>query len=347
MSEKKAFRRLLGYLAGALMSVAIIIFCIDPFYHYHDAWFGLPVVLENAVYQTPGAARNFEYDSVIIGSSMTENFHAKWFDEAMGWNTLKLSYSAASTNDLKAILEQVFSREESPKNIVLDINDYQLTVDPEAMYVKRPEYLYDYNIFTDLSYIYNQDVFLTAVKRVTDKVMGRQSNLDDAYTWEAEEYFGVDKALGAERGLRAELEQSIKTKPTIEICDANLDNILPFIETHPETTFYVFYPPYSMLYWEREILIGRLEDILAVYGRSMERLFEYDNVKVFYFQNEKELISNLENYRDSAHFSPEYNKYICDCIAIGKRQIDKECYQEQLADMYEYAISFEYSILWE
>ena len=53
MSGKKAIQRLIGFLAGVLVCIALLVFCVDPFYHYHDAWFGLPVVLENAVYQTP------------------------------------------------------------------------------------------------------------------------------------------------------------------------------------------------------------------------------------------------------------------------------------------------------
>lgn len=349
MSEKKALKCLLGWMAGGLIFVAVLVFCIDPFYHYHDAWFGLPVVLENAVYQTPGAARNFTYDSVIIGTSMTENFHAKWFDEALGWNTLKLSYSGARTDDLQAILGQVYADGNSPENIVMDVNAYQLVVEPWTAYAIRPEYLYDGNPLTDVSYLYNQDVLLMAMNRVLDKFSGRESNLDDAYTWEEEAHFGVAHTLEAERQLRAGLEQTLaKGLPeyTMETCDANLDNVLPFIEAHPETTFHVFYPPYSMLYWEEEIMKGCLEDMISFYGRSMERLLEYDNVKVYYFQNEKEIISNLDNYRDSTHFRPEYNKYICECIQKGERLVTKETYREQLQDMYEYANTFDYESLW-
>ena len=348
MSEKRAFQYLLGYLVGGLMCVAVLVFCIDPFYHYHDAWFDLPVVLENAVYQTPGAARNFEYDSVIVGTSMTENFRASWFDEAMGWKTLKLSYSGARSNDLKAILEQIYSGEESPENIVMDVNAYQLTVEPETAYAVRPEYLYDQNPFSDVYYLYNQDVLLAGMSRVVDKFTGRESNLDDAYTWEEEEHFGIARTLEAERHQRVILEQGIQEvrRPGQSVCDQNLDNVLPIIAAHPETTFHIFYPPYSMLYWEEEIIKGTLEDMIAVYGRSMERLLEYDNVRVYYFQNEKEIISNLDNYRDSTHYRPEYNKYICECIAEGRKLVNRETYREQLADMYEYARTFSYESLW-
>ncbi len=349
MSEKKAFYCLFGYLAGGLLAVAILIFCLDPFYHYHRSWFGLPVVLENAVYQTSGAARNLPYDSLILGTSMTENFHASWFDETFGWNTVKLSYSGARTNDLKAILGQIYQREQSPANIVMDVNTYQLTVDPDSAYAVRPEYLYDSNVITDVSYVYNQDVFLASMNRIIDKLEGRESNLDNAYTWEEEEHFGRMKTLEAEMKERAAAAASGQTAATVsmDVCDRNLNNVLPFIEAHPETTFYIFYPPYSMLTWEREMLNGNLEKMIEVYGHSIQRFLEYDNVKVYYFQNEKDIISNLDNYRDAGHYRPEINKYICESMKNGKGLVTKDTYQEQLRDMYEYAVAFDYEALWE
>ena len=344
MTEKKAFYSLAGYLAGALVLVALAVFLVDPFYHYHDAWFGMPVVLENAVYQTPGAARNLEYDSVIVGTSMTENFHASWFDEAMGWKTLKLSYSGARTDDLKAILGQIYTNREAPENILMDVNAYQLTVDPKTAYAIRPEYLYDDKIVTDTSYLYNQDVLLASVNRVLDGLHGRESNLDEAYTWEDEVYFGKDQALETERKTRG----GMAYEPiSLEVCDQNIDNILPFIEAHPETTFYIFYPPYSMLYWEREMIGGSWEEMLFLYKHSIERFLEYENVKVYYFQDEKEIISNLDNYRDATHHRPEYNKYICECIAAGKNLLTKENYEDRILGMYEYVQKFDYEVLWK
>ena len=61
------------------MAIAGLVAFVDPFYHYHDATKGFEANMDNAIYQTPGAADHFTYDSVIVGSSMTENFHESWF----------------------------------------------------------------------------------------------------------------------------------------------------------------------------------------------------------------------------------------------------------------------------
>lgn len=350
LTERTAFLRLGGFLAGALILMAAFVYVVDPFYHYHDAWMGLPVVMDNAVYQTSGAARNFEYDSVIIGTSMTENFHAKWFDEMFGWKTLKLSYSGARSDDLKAIFGQVFSRENTPENVVMDINAYQLTVDPFSAYAERPEYLYDRNVFNDVSYLYNQDVLKASVSRVIDKAQGREILLDDAYTWEEQSLFGKEKTLEAEKQSRTGLEESIRaglTLPTIAVCDENLNNFLPYIEAHPETQFYIFYPPYSMLYWEQEMLKGEVEEMMVVYRHSIERLMKYDNVKIYYFHDEYQVIGDLDNYRDATHYRPEYNRYICECIAQDRNRLTPENYMQRLQDLKAYVLDFDYGSLWK
>ena len=54
----------------------------------------------------------------------------------------------------------------------------------------------------------------------------------------------------------------------------------------------------------------------------------------------------MDNYRDYTHFRPEYNRYICECIKTGENLVTKDNYKEQLQDMYEYAVSFDYEALW-
>ena len=350
MNEKKHFLCLCGYIAGIGTAIAVLIFCVDPFYHYHNVWFGLPAILDNAVYQTAGAARNLEYDSLIIGTSMTENFHASWFDE-LGWDTLKLSYSGARTDDLKAILEQVYSRTESPKNIVMDVNTYQLTVPSWTAFVVRPEYLYDDNILTDVSYLYNYDVVIETVERLVDGLHGREDNLDEAYVWEDEAYFGQQAAFHSAVDDKQTLVdlgyEPVDLNEMLQCCDENLENILPFIEAHPETQYYIFYPPYSMLFWEQEVLKGELSEMLAVYEHSMRRFMEYENVHLYYFQNEKEIISNLDNYRDTAHHHPRYNRYIFECIRGDKNLVTEENLRLYIEDMYQYAENFDYDLMWE
>ena len=358
-SEKTAFGRLLVCLLAGLLVFGGFVVVTDPFYQYHGPWFGLPVTLDNAVYQTAGAARNLPYDSAIVGTSMTENFHTGWFDRELGWKTMKLSYSGARTDDLKAIFQQVFTKER--RNIFMDINAYQLTCDSTTAYVSRPGYLYDKNPFNNYRYVFNHDVFVLGLDRILKAVEGAEDNVDEAYTWEEEELFGREIALNACRDTKEELMRSweareggelvaVQAQDTrqekLRVCRENLENILPFIEGHEDTEFVIEIPPYSMLYWEQEVLKGELEDTVEIYRYAIETLLSYENVKIYYFQDEEELITNLENYRDPSHHRPEYNRYIFECIRDGRNLLTRENYEGHLTHMYELARDFDYETLW-
>ena len=102
-----------------------------------------------------------------------------------------------------------------------------------------------------------------------------------------------------------------------------------------------------MLYWEEKVLSGTLEDMMAVYAYAIKTLLNYDNVKVYYFQDEKDIITNLDNYRDSCHHKPEYNRYMFECIRDAKKVITIEDYEEKLTAMYEYVVSYPYDQLWQ
>ena len=65
----------------------------------------------------------------------------------------------------------------------------------------------------------------------------------------------------------------------------------------------------------------------------MKELLSYENVEFYYFQNDREVITDLENYMDILHFSPDINHYICDSMIKGERRVDQENYQEVMADM--------------
>ena len=79
--KSKTFSLLSLFLTLALLLVAgVTVWIVDPFYQYHKPLADLQPLVNRAEYQNVGMARHLDYDSVITGSSMTENFRASWFD---------------------------------------------------------------------------------------------------------------------------------------------------------------------------------------------------------------------------------------------------------------------------
>ena len=72
---------IMGTLAVLAVCAAATIY-IDPFFHYHAPLQEYQYPINEERYQNDGIVKHFEYDALITGSSMCENFKTTEFDEA-------------------------------------------------------------------------------------------------------------------------------------------------------------------------------------------------------------------------------------------------------------------------
>ena len=98
----------------------------------------------------------------------------------------------------------------------------------------------------------------------------------------------------------------------------------PYIEARPDVEFIFYAPPYSILYWDDCILRGRLTAEICALNEVYKRLLEYDNVRIFYFQDDWDLITDLNNYKDYSHFSKEISYYIYECMRDGVHEVNSD-----------------------
>lgn len=82
------------------MVIAAVVY-VDPFMHYHkplkDVFY---YNLNNERSQNDGITKHFDYDALITGSSMTENFKTTELDEIFGVRSIKVPYSGGSYKEL-------------------------------------------------------------------------------------------------------------------------------------------------------------------------------------------------------------------------------------------------------
>ncbi len=187
------------FTAFGFLLAALLVIYVDPFFHYHKPLKGFPYLVDNQLSQNPGMARNMDYDSVILGSSMTVNFQTTWFGELMGLQTIKLSYSSAYPKDQANIMEIIFDsakdKRKSPvKTVFLGVDVITYTGGVEETKYPIPEYLYDDNLFNDIHYVLNKDVLLNYVLRpLADP---DPTDLSNVYaSWWTEEYYSEDWVL--------------------------------------------------------------------------------------------------------------------------------------------------------
>lgn len=70
-----------------------------PITIYHRPSWYTPLLSEEERYQNPGLAKNYDYDNIIIGTSMTENFLPSQVDASLGGTTLKLSMEGSTVDE--------------------------------------------------------------------------------------------------------------------------------------------------------------------------------------------------------------------------------------------------------
>ena len=166
-SKENPYLKALAGTAAALAAICMLtVYLLDPFYHYHKPWFGLKAVLNEKEYQVPGSLRHFDYDSVLVGSSVVENNDNRWFDEAFGGTTIKAVRSYGGIADLVWYLNLAFeSREqkgEKIRRVFFNLDPASLTQEAQTTFEASgcPMYLYDRNPFNDVKYLLNKTVLL-------------------------------------------------------------------------------------------------------------------------------------------------------------------------------------------
>lgn len=316
-----------------LVLCALMVIIFDPFFQYHKPLKGLKKVLTEKEYQVPGSLKTLEYDSVIAGSSVAENYYNGRFNEGFDCESIKAIRSNGTTADLCFYLDIAFEHREL-KYVFYNLDPAALIADTEPSYESTgsPMYLYDDNYINDIEYVLNKDVLLERIPYLLAQSLIGDYDEHDSYNWAQWKQFNSELAL--KHYVRYPEIAKMKAENYYEKeVSANLKILTDRISTHPETTFYIFVPPYSMLWWDYIYRTGDLESYLYNMKMAMETLLEYENVRFFYFQNDADIITDLELYMDALHFSQDINHYICDCMIEGSHEVTKDNYKETIEDM--------------
>lgn len=312
-----------------MILVGALVYYVDPFFHYHGPIEGFSYVIDDQLTQNPGMAEHFDYDSAILGSSMTVNFNPDYFKELMGVNTLKLSYSSAYPKDISNILAKIFEPRQDRsshqiKKIFLGLDVITYSGDVEETKYPLPEYLYDDNPINDIKYLVNKDVLLNYVLR--PMVDPEPMDLSKIYvSWWTDEYYSEERVLLGHDYIEAKNPDKLPEHAFDEPIAENLRvNIIPYIEDHPETEFVIFFPPYSILFFNDAIMNSHIEATLNSYIVVEKMLNSFDNVSMYYFPAMTDVVTDLNNYADYTHYHPDINKYMTECFVDGEYYIAKD-----------------------
>ncbi|WP_034465941.1 hypothetical protein [Butyrivibrio proteoclasticus] len=330
MTASKFLKKLIIWILVLVVAVGAVVYAFDPFYHYHKPWFGLKAVLNDKEYQCIGTLRHFDYDALLVGSSVMENNDNTWYDEAYGVKSIKAIRSYGATADLCYLLDEAFDNQEI-RYVFYNIDPSSLSSSAETTYESTgcPMYLYDKNPFNDVQYLFNKDVLFEKIPyQVANSYMGDYQE-GKSYNWAQWKNFSENDALGLYfRPIKVH-EMYEETYYQDEL-NANIALLTKRVEDHPETQFIFFYPAYSMLWWDGIYRTGERDAYIYNEIQMTKALLTYDNVRIFCFQDLEEVTTNLNYYMDSIHFSPEINKLMLDKIVAGENEMTLDNYEQML-----------------
>lgn len=348
----------IGTLALTILALAVFALptiIIDPFFHYHGPLDGLSYPLGSDGYDerylNDGILRHFSYDSIIIGSSMCENFKTSQAQELFGGAFVKIPISGCTYKEIDDNLRRAFSYGKEIKTIIycLDYSRFN-TVKDEMVDFPFPTYQYNQNPFDDVYYVLNKDVLFGNTRGVLEYTRnGNQTtSFDDYAAW------ALSFPTGAEYVLDDCPERVIgdKVRPMTDSEREDLwlsvrQNVTALAKEHPDTTFYLFFPPYSICYWEEMRSMGKIGWHVEGERIVMEEVFQCPNIRLFSFSDEFELVENLDNYRDVKHYGQHVNEWILECMVSGEHEVTKENCEEYLASIRDHYQNFDYSTIRE
>nr|MCR5278312.1 hypothetical protein [Lachnospiraceae bacterium] len=348
--SKKWALTLIIFPIFVLVAIGTFTAVIDPYFHYHAPLQGLGYILEDERYQNDGIARHFDYDAMIAGTSMTENFKTSTLDSLFGTHSVKTPFSGGSYYEVNNIIKVGIKNNPKLKTVIRGL-DYGRIIedknhtdyDPETY----PNYLYDDNITNDLSYILNKNALFMALQDVLGFNSEGKLEIDfDKYAnWTP--YYPIGRDAVNANYDRASLsyvgtQYHLTEEEIITVKENVSQNIVETVEANPDIDFYLFITPYNIYYMDFYYVRGMMLKQLEAERMMIEAIVGYENVHLYSFFTDTELILNIDEFRDIGHYSEKVSEEILRWMKEGKGLITKDNYEAYCSEVYDYYMNADY-----
>lgn len=331
-----------------LLTAAGVTVYIDPYFHFHKPLDNLEYPIHNQRYQNDGIVRHFEYDALITGTSMTENFKSSEFDALFGVTSVKVPFSGGSFGELFQNLEQAIRCNAELKTVLFCLDEWFLLSGKNMILADGgyPTYLYDDNPFNDVEYLLNKDALCSDALGVLEyTAKGKQTTSFDSYSsW----VYPYSKEAVLNHYQRPEPANKITpfSQWNEESLRTNLANTaVKAARENPDIQFYYYFPPYSILNWDSHLRTGTLEQTIGSFRLASQILLEEPNIHLFSFYTDYETITDLDNYRDTVHHSDAVNSLLLQRMHAGEYQLTKENYEQHWQEVQVFYTSYDYDAI--
>ena len=346
---KKWSISIIAVLSCIVMAIGALVVIVDPYFHYHKPIAGLSYQLGNEAYRNDGVSKHFEYDSMITGTSMTRSFRVSEAEKLFGGKFVRITFQGEGMKRINDNLKMAIEANDDLKFVIRSVDPIWFVTDMDWMgYDEYPDYLYDDKLWNDVQYLYNMEILMEDVIPELVRTIRQvpAENYDDLV--------GDDDSLAGKEAVLREYarpekkEEKIDAEETEEyfdMLDRNIEqNVVSTIRDNPDITFYIFFPPYSICWWDslNQNGTGILQRRIWMEEYVIQKLLDYDNVRLFSFSNNFELVCDLNYYIDDVHYTDKASSKILVWMKEGKFEVTKSNYMDYIEEITDFYLNFDY-----
>jgi hypothetical protein len=332
---------------AVLVIILIIVVVVDPLFHYHAPLNGLAYPLGDERYTNDGILRHFDYDSVIMGSSLSENFKTSEADTLFDANFVKATTYGALFRELNEQLERNFEYNGNLKYVIRGIDLHCICWDKDEYTsgYNIPDFLYNSNPLDDVYYIFNKEMIAKAFNVLKYTIEGNTTtSFDDYATWDKP--CGIDAVLSKYTITNRIDTQRGLTDDERNLVAANItQNITALPAEHPETTFIYFFTPFSVAYWDELDSLGRTEIFLESIELAARMMLEQPNIKIYMLINDFDTVSNLDYYIDQMHYNADISSLLLEYMANGDYLVTEDNLDTLMTEARDFYLNYDYEAL--
>ena len=289
---------------------------------------------------------------------MAQNFLSSEMDDLYGCNSIKVTYPGASFNEVNQAIELALDTHPEVKVVVRCLDDARFDDPADIMRTDLgvfPTYLYDDNVFNDVKYIFNRDVFFPRTMAMIIDSLGKDNKTGitsfDVYSrWQESYKFGINEGVKVLSGeaLRYEEPESYQhlTEEERELIKANIEqNVTSLADKHKDVTFEYFLTPYGIAAWCKLKYTGRLYKRIEAEKYVAELILPHENIHLYGFNDRQDILTDLNNYRDQTHYGSWVNSLMLKWMHDGKYRLTPDNYKEYFEREEDFFVNYDYESL--
>ena len=325
-------------LAGIFFAV---LFIYDPLKIFHKPWKYKEYLQWDMRQQAAGIINNWDYDSIILGTSILECTSSREASENLGGNFINISLSGSYFFERAIVLNYILKKKPI-KKVIYSLDSVGLVATGKSdgtFKIDNWAYLYDNNPINDF-HAYINDKYIECIFSLSSKskCMGRKADFDRPNTWhtlqdQSIRFGGLDNWFKSKENIQIKqafnkiLNTIKKIKQGKIIKNKNLEanlekskryidkNLINYIAKYPNTEFILILPPYSRVKFALDAQYN--QKLFERYKASIKYLVaksnEFLNLKIYGWGNHS-FVDDIANYKDPQHFEYKINSWMLGAI---------------------------------